>query len=216
MVIGGIPREERNGVSETTPTSSRRSGGAADALARLHRGVAHCRKCPLHEGRTRAVPGEGPADAAVLLVGEGPGEAEDRTGRPFCGRAGEHLDETLRAAGLARERLYITSTVKCRPPRNRTPKPEERATCRAAWLDDQIRLVDPGLVVLLGRTAAELFHDGPVRIADAHGRPETRGGRSWLIAYHPAAAMRFPAAAGGFRADMAAVADWLRRRSAGR
>jgi DNA polymerase len=181
-----------------------------DKLATLHRGIRRCRKCGLHRGRTHAVPGEGPADAAVLFVGEGPGEREDRSGRPFCGRAGDHLDEVLAATGLVRERIFLTSCVKCRPPKNRPPRREELVTCRRAWLERQIACIDPGLVVLLGRTAAERFLPVPLRLDEANATLRRFGGRAWMATYHPAAAMRFPRAREGLDEGLRKVAAWYR------
>ncbi|MCR4404230.1 MAG: uracil-DNA glycosylase [Candidatus Acetothermia bacterium] len=115
-----------------------------------------CTLCPLSEGRTQAVPGEGPVPADLVFIGEGPGEVEDATGRPFVGPAGQLLDKILESAGLKREEAYITNMVKCRPPLNRTPKPEEVKTCWP-YLDAQLRLLRPKIIVPLGNLAAQFF-----------------------------------------------------------
>lgn len=172
-----------------------------DAIAAA---VRSCRACDLHRTRTRAVPGEGPADARVMLVGEAPGYHEDRTGRPFVGAAGKTLDALLARAGLRREQVFITNIVKCRPPKNRDPRPAEIAACRP-YLQAQITLLDPGLLILLGRFALGLFLPG-ARIGEWHGKPVRRG-RRWLVPmYHPAAALYRPALKTVLEADFAAVA----------
>jgi uracil-DNA glycosylase family 4 len=122
-------------------------------LRRLARGIRGCHKCRLCTGRTNAVPGEGDDDADVMLVGEGPGEVEDSQGRPFVGQSGRFLDGLLSEVGLPRELLLLTSSVKCRPPKNRTPRLDEIQTCRKAWLERQIVCVQPRWIVLLGRAA---------------------------------------------------------------
>ena len=137
-------------------------------LQRLARGIRRCRKCPLHANRTHAVPGAGDPHADVLFVGEALGEAEDQQGRPFVGRSGRFLDKVLADLDLARERLFITSTVKCRPPENRNPRRAESDTCRDAWLDDQIDCICPRLVVLLGQIAIRAVTGESERTADLH------------------------------------------------
>src|SRR5207249_7181685 len=124
----------------------------AETLEDLARQIRGCTLCRLHEGRTHAVPGEGPAGAKVLLVGEGPGRHEDEAGRPFVGAAGRVLDAALAKAGIPREDVFITNVVKCRPPENRRPRADEIAACRP-YLAAQIRLVHPGVIVTLGDTA---------------------------------------------------------------
>lgn len=181
----------------------------AQALASMAWGIQRCRKCPLHEQRRHAVPGEGPAGAAVMLVGEAPGAEEDRTGRPFQGDAGRFLDEALVEAGLARERLFVTSCVKCRPPHNRAPHAGELSTCTRAWLERQVARVDPGHVVALGRVAAQALVGEDLRLARDHGLRRGRDGRPHLVTYHPAAAMRFPDARHALREDLATLARRL-------
>jgi DNA polymerase len=176
-------------------------------LDRLHRAVARCTRCPLHESRTRAVPGEGPIGARLFFLGEGPGAEEDRRGRPFCGRSGRIFDELLAAAGIARERCFVTSLVKCRPPGNRNPRRAEIAACRP-YRERQIELVRPRLVVLLGRVAVRevLGERGPLR--DVRGRPQEAGGVTCLPTYHPAGAMRQPAARRALARDLRAAREW--------
>ena len=134
------------------------------------------------------VPGEGDPDADVMLVGEAPGANEDEQGRPFVGRAGKLLDELLAEAGLEREQVYITNVVKARPPRNRDPKAGEVAH-HMPWLEAELALVQPRLVIPLGRHALEHFADD-VKISEVHGTEMTERGRALFPLYHPAAALR--------------------------
>ncbi|MCF8061125.1 MAG: uracil-DNA glycosylase [Deltaproteobacteria bacterium] len=180
-------------------------GGERD-LKSLHHGIVQCVQCPLHESRLHAVPGEGDAHAALMLVGEAPGEQEDRQGRPFCGRSGRFLDRLLEKVGLRRPEVFITSTVKCRPPDNRNPRKIETDTCRDLWLVRQIALIDPAVVGIMGRVAAEAVLGEKGNLRDLHGRLIERDGRRYLITYHPAAAMRFPEAAGHIEADFRKLA----------
>lgn len=159
--------------------------------------VRACTGCRLHEGRTRAVPGEGDPDTEVVFVGEGPGFNEDREGRPFVGRAGGLLVRLLASVDWRREDVFITNVVKCRPPDNRDPQPDEIAAC-APFLRRQLAVLDPAVVVTLGRYSMATFMPG-ARIGQVHGTtrpagPET-GARDALAfaMYHPAAALRTPA-----------------------
>jgi DNA polymerase len=140
------------------------------------------------EAATNMVPGEGNPDAEVMLVGEAPGATEDEQGRPFVGRAGKLLDEVLAEAGLEREDVYITNVFKARPPKNRDPKPAEVAH-HIQWLEIELALVQPSLVVPLGRHALSHFTDG-AKISDVHGTEVTERGRALFPLYHPAAALR--------------------------
>lgn len=174
-------------------------------LDALHRGICRCRKCLLHASRTHAVPGEGPLDARAMLIGEAPGAEEDRLGLPFRGRSGQFLDELLAGAGLGREEVFITSSVKCRPPGNRRPHADELATCRAAWLVRQMELVHCPRVVLLGATAIRQVLGETGRLDALHGQVRRCDGRDFLLTYHPAAGMRFPAARRAMIADFRAL-----------
>jgi DNA polymerase len=164
---------------------------ALDAIAEE---VRACTACRLHTGRTRAVPGEGNPMTEVVLVGEGPGVNEDRLGRPFVGRAGELLVRLLASIGWRREDVFITNIVKCRPPDNRDPEPDEVAAC-APFLHRQLQAIDPALVVTLGRHSMNLFRPGTT-ISRSHGTaapvdPATGAVRAQVFAlYHPAAALR--------------------------
>jgi len=149
--------------------------------------VTGCTRCPLHVGRTLAVPGEGNPLSDVLLVGEGPGAREDATGRPFVGPAGQLLDELLRSIGWAREQVFIANVVKCRPPGNRDPEPAEIAAC-APYLDRQEEALDPAVIVTLGRHSLRRYLP-EARIGEVHGRLRRSGGRFVYPMYHPAAAL---------------------------
>jgi DNA polymerase len=159
-------------------------------LVDLAKEVAVCKRCPLAQGRTRAVPGEGPEHAAIMFVGEGPGFHEDQQGRPFVGAAGQFLDELLQSIGLKRDEVYITNVVKCRPPSNRDPQPEEIAACQS-YLDRQIALIRPKVIVTLGRySMARAFPTE--KISAIHGKPRKVGDIVYVPMYHPAAALHQP------------------------
>ena len=175
--------------------------------------VAVCRLCPLHAGRTLAVPGEGHPETEVVFVGEGPGFNEDQQGRPFVGAAGGLLNELLRAIGWKREEVYITNVVKCRPPQNRDPEPAEIAAC-APYLHRQLEALDPALVVTLGRHSLQTFMPG-ARIGAAHGTakpvdPATGASKALSYAmYHPAAALRANSLRETMLEDMAGIPQVL-------
>lgn len=156
-------------------------------LRELAEASRKCVSCGLCKQRTQVVPGEGDERAEIMFIGEGPGFHEDRQGRPFVGAAGQLLDDLLGTIGLTRPQVFITNVVKCRPPGNRDPLPEEVAACRP-WLDQQIRLLKPKLIVTLGRHAMGIFFPCEL-ISKIHGLP--RGSGSYLVMpmYHPAAAL---------------------------
>lgn len=149
--------------------------------------VRACRRCALAETRRMAVPGEGPLDAEVMLIGEAPGVNEDRQGRPFVGQAGSFLEELLAEAGLSRPDVYICNVLKCRPPGNRDPLPGEIEAC-GDYLGAQLRLIDPLLVVTLGRYSMSRFFPNQA-ISRIHGRAREVRGRLVVPMYHPAAAL---------------------------
>ena len=158
----------------------------------LRQEIEDCHKCPLRDGCTQVVPGEGDHAAKLLFVGEGPGADEDRLGRPFVGKAGQLLTRMIEALGMKREQTYICNVVKCRPPQNRTPTDEEAAACKG-YLTRQIEGVQPRVIVLLGSTA------GRCLLGEAfHGVRADRGkwffrGKSWILpTYHPSALLRDP------------------------
>ena len=158
----------------------------------LDRGIRRCRKCPLHKKRKHAVPGEGSVVAEMFFIGEAPGSQEDRMGRPFVGRSGIFFNKLLAASGINRQDVYITSTVKCRPPNNRKPKKMEMEICRKNWLDNQIELINPHIIVLLGQTACQLMLKEKKPLNSLHGRLYRMDNRNFFVTFHPAAAMRFP------------------------
>ncbi len=153
--------------------------------------VRSCTLCTLHQGRVRAVPGEGPPDAKIMLIGEGPGFHEDRQGRPFVGPSGQFLDELLAMAGLRRADVFISNVVKCRPPQNRDPQPDEIQTCTSTYLFRQIDVINPRVIVTLGRFSMGLFLPGE-KISRIHGQPRQVHGRLIVPMLHPAAALHQP------------------------
>ena len=147
-----------------------------------------CTKCELHKSRTRAVPGEGPHDAKVLFVGEGPGQNEDEQGRPFVGAAGKFLTELLESIGLKRSEVFITNIVKCRPPNNRAPRKGEIEACKS-YLESQIRLINPRIICPLGTPAINTVIGDEYSATKVHGKPIEKGETIILPLYHPAAAL---------------------------
>ena len=162
--------------------------GSLDAIAALVRG---CTKCRLCDGRRNAVPGEGPADARLVVVGEGPGRVEDETGRPFVGPAGELLTKILAAIELPRERVFICNVVKCRPPENRLPQYDEIAAC-APYLFRQIELLKPKVVLAMGGTAAQTLLNTKQSIGTLRNQVHRFRGVPVIVTYHPAALLRNP------------------------
>jgi uracil-DNA glycosylase family 4 len=159
-------------------------------LTNLAAEVSGCTQCILHKTRTKAVPGEGPENAKIMFIGEGPGFHEDRQGRPFVGAAGQFLEELLKSIGMKREDVYITNVVKCRPPGNRDPLPEEIEACRQ-YLDRQIALIKPKVIVTLGRfSMARAFPNS--KISQIHGQPRKIEGVVYVPMFHPAAALHQP------------------------
>jgi DNA polymerase len=189
-------------------TEGRRA--ALDAIAAE---IRVCDRCRLAAGRTNAVPGEGSPDTEVVLVGEGPGQNEDRLGRPFVGAAGALLEALLASVGWRRDEVFITNVVKCRPPGNRDPHPDEMEACRP-FLRRQLEVLDPALVVTLGRFSLETFRPGD-RISRAHGttRPldpaDGAPGAVGYAMYHPAAALRQASLGTTMQRDMAGIPEAL-------
>ncbi|XSG74796.1 uracil-DNA glycosylase [Herpetosiphon llansteffanensis] len=184
---------------------------AAATLALIAEEVAHCTACPLCRTRTNAVPGEGPADAEILLIGEGPGQREDALGRPFVGPSGDLLEQWLSEIGLAREQVFIANVVKCRPPGNRDPEPSEIAAC-AHFLDRQIAALAPKLIATLGRHSMNKFFPGG-KITKIHGiRGVKRVGQTvFLPLFHPAYVLRNMNAMPDAIADMRLVPRLIAR-----
>ncbi|MBS1261350.1 MAG: Type-4 uracil-DNA glycosylase [Calditrichaeota bacterium] len=187
------------------------SNDTRSELERVQERIRACTACRLAASRTHANPGAGGTDSRLMIVGEAPGRIEDETGLPFQGRSGAVLDETLREHGLARGRFFITASVKCRPPRNRTPRADELRTCRELWLERQIELIDPAVIVLLGQTAVKQVLGRSQRMSELHGRALRWRGRIALPGYHPAAALRFPGVRARFREDIGLLRALLER-----
>ena len=158
-----------------------------EALEQIASEISVCTRCELHRTRTKSVPGEGPADARIMFIGEAPGWNEDQQGRPFVGAAGKFLEELLAEAGLTRGDVFITNVVKSRPPGNRDPLPDEISAC-APFLDRQIEVIDPEVIVTLGRYSMARWFPGE-RISRIHGQPKKVGRRLIVPMYHPAAAL---------------------------
>jgi DNA polymerase len=159
-------------------------------LTELYEEIAGCQRCILAQSRKNPVPGEGPQNAQVLFIGEGPGFHEDQQGRPFVGAAGHFLEELLAEIGLTREDVYICNVIKCRPPQNRDPLPEEIEACKP-FLDRQIEIISPQMIVTLGRFSMERYFPG-AKISQVHGQPRKIGGIIYYPIYHPAAALHQP------------------------
>ena len=180
-----------------------------DSLDDVARAVRACTDCPLHRSRTNAVPGEGNPSAELMFIGEGPGFHEDRQGRPFVGPAGQLLEGLLASIGTNRDNVFIANMVKCRPPENRDPQPPEIAAC-AKFLERQIELVNPKLIVTLGRFSLGRFFPGE-SVTRARGRLWQKDERLIFPVLHPAAALRRPELRAtmveDFRAIAAALAD---------
>jgi uracil-DNA glycosylase len=169
--------------------------------------VAICTRCQLHYSRKKAVPGEGPFNAEVLLIGEGPGFYENEQGRPFVGAAGKLLDELLAKGGVKREDVFITNVVKCRPPGNRDPLPEELAACND-YLDRQIEAMNPKIIVTLGRYSMGKFLPS-ARISESHGQPVWQRGRLIIPMYHPAAALHQPSLKSTLERDFSKLSEHI-------
>ncbi|MBP8591318.1 uracil-DNA glycosylase [Candidatus Shapirobacteria bacterium] len=183
------------------------------ALLQIAEEIKNCRRCPLGKKATRAVPGEGNSDAQVMFIGEAPGFWEDQRGIPFCGAAGKLLDKLLAKAGLRREEVFIANILKHRPPQNRDPKIEEIEACQV-FLDRQIEIINPQVVVSLGRFSLGKFLPD-VSITRAHGRPQlvNFGGKELILfpMYHPAAALRNGKIMEEEEKDFRRLGDFLRK-----
>ena len=172
----------------------------ADQLTTVEGEARACPLCDLARTRTRAVPGEGPADAEVFFIGDGPGFNEDQQGRPCVGPAGRLLNELLASIDLDRSKVYITNVVKCRPPGNRDPMPQEIAAC-APYLERQLAIIKPKVVVTLGRYSMAKFFAG-ASITKIHGQPKRIGNTFYFPMFHPAAALRQDSYMAAVKADM--------------
>ncbi len=194
LLVPPSPEADAGAASE-----AKRDLGAppCDSVAELDRLAAEartCAACPLHADRTQAVFSDGRADARILFVGEGPGRDEDREGVPFVGRAGRLLTNIIQGAmGLPRGDVYIADVVKCRPPGNRNPEPSEQAAC-AHFLESQIRLVGPEVLIALGSVAAHFLVETPLSVTRMRGRVWDYRGIPLIVTWHPAYLLRNPSA----------------------
>ena len=176
-------------------------------LSELYKDIADCQQCQLAKYRTRTVPGEGKEDAEIMFIGEAPGWHEDQQGRPFVGPAGLYLDQLLASIGLRREQVYIANVIKCRPQGNRDPLPVEILACRH-WLECQIELICPKMIVTLGRYSMAMFFPGK-SISKIHGTVQKRDGIIYFAMYHPAAALHQQSLRRAIEEDMLKIPQFL-------
>jgi len=179
-----------------------------DTLSQIAKEVSVCTNCALHESRKKAVPGEGPAQAEIMFIGEGPGFHENEQGRPFVGAAGKFLDQLLAQAGVTRAEVWIGNVVKCRPPENRDPLPDELAACDK-YLERQIEAINPSIIVTLGRFSMGKFMPG-AKISQVHGQMRKVGERYVIAMFHPAAALHQAALKPAILADFGNLPDLLK------
>ena len=178
------------------------------ALAELYRKIAACRDCEeLARTRTQTVPGEGPEKPQIVFIGEAPGYHEDQQGRPFVGQAGQFLEQLLNSIGLKRSDVYICNVIKCRPPNNRDPLPLEIKNCQK-WLDQQLELLSPKMIVTLGRYSLARFFPGEP-ISKVHGKARKQDNIIYFAMYHPAAALHQQSLRQTIEADMLKIPPLL-------
>jgi uracil-DNA glycosylase family 4 len=193
-------------------TLEERKAIMADIAAR----VSVCTLCQLHKGRTKAVPGAGPVEADIMFIGEGPGYNEDKQGLPFVGQSGRLLEELLALIGLNRNQVFIGNVVKCRPPENRDPLPDEVSTCTKTYLFKQIETINPKVIVTLGRYSMGLFFPGS-KITAIQGKPKWEHDRAYLPLFHPAAVLRNmglrPQIEAGMRLIPTLIEEWRKKQA---
>jgi len=199
----GTPQTPAGGENESSPSER------ASRLTTVAEEASTCERCRLWHGRNSVVFGSGDPDADLMFIGEGPGAEEDRRGLPFVGAAGELLTKIIEAIGLTRDQVYIANVVKCRPPGNRDPLPDEASACRG-YLDSQIDLVRPAVIVALGRVAAQVLLGNDLPLGRMRGNWFTVRGVPTMVTYHPAALLRNRAWKRPTWEDMQAVRDRLR------
>jgi DNA polymerase len=161
-----------------------------EELKKLVRKITDCTKCALKGSRENIVPGEGPVNAKIMIIGQAPGAKENETGRPFVGRAGQFLNHLLEIAGIERGKVFITSILKCFPPKNRKPTKKEVESC-LPYLKKQIEIIDPQIIILLGEVAFSSFFPDK-KIKYFRGKRIKQNGKQFFVTYHPAAGLRFP------------------------
>jgi len=186
----------------------------AERLEALATQIRSCVQCPLHATRTKAVPGEGASLARVMLIGEAPGRDEDQRGQPFVGAAGRFLDQMLAGSGVNRSDLFITNTVKCRPENNRPPRKREVDTCTSLYLFEQIELINPALIMLLGSVATKKLL-GVSSVNEVRGRVIEHNNRKYLAGYHPAASFYREDMAENIKQDFALLRQELQKLAPG-
>jgi len=211
----GLPSGERDGPAGSGLFASAAEGEPKSvvipaSLSVVREDLGDCTRCKLHEGRTNIVFGVGNTEAELMFVGEGPGRDEDLQGEPFVGRAGKLLNDIIGAIEMRREDVYIANVVKCRPPENRNPEPDEVASCRG-FLFQQLAVVRPKIVVALGRPAAETLLGRPVAISAVRGQLFDYHGAKLVPTYHPAFLLRSPTKKREVWEDMKLVRDLLRK-----
>jgi uracil-DNA glycosylase family 4 len=182
---------------------------ADEVLEQIAQEVSTCTKCTLHHSRKKSVPGEGPAISEIMFIGEGPGFHENEQGRPFVGAAGQFLDQLLAQAGLKRSEVWIGNVVKCRPPGNRDPLPEELAACDV-YLEAQIKAINPSIIVTLGRYSMGKFIPD-AKISAVHGQMRRVGNRFVIPMFHPAAALHQGSLKPAILADFAKLPELLKQ-----
>ena len=205
---GAAPPEGSGSQEGGAEEGAEEAAARAAALGAMAEVVAACRRCRLCEGRQKTVFGSGDPNADLMFIGEGPGAEEDRQGLPFVGRAGELLTRIIEAIGMTRDQVYIANIVKCRPPGNRDPQPDEVAACRS-YLERQVALVRPRLLVALGRIAAQTLLGNDLPIGRMRGQWFEVLGVPLMVTYHPAALLRNPALKRPTWEDMQQVRDRL-------
>jgi len=180
-----------------------------EIISKIAEEVSVCTKCALHQGRKKSVPGEGPANAEIMFIGEGPGFHENEQGRPFVGAAGKFLDQLLAQAGVTRADVFVTNVVKCRPPGNRDPLLEELAACDT-YLEAQIKAINPSIIVTLGRFSMGKFVSG-AKISAIHGQMRKVDDRFVIPMFHPAAALHQAALKPAILGDFAKLPELLKQ-----
>ena len=181
---------------------------AEETISNIAQEVSACTKCALYESRKKSVPGDGPSNAEIMFIGEGPGFHENEQGHPFVGASGKFLDQLLAQAGVTREDVFIANVVKCRPPGNRDPLPEELDACDT-YLEAQINAINPSIIVTLGRFSMNKFFPG-AKISTVHGQMQKIGDRFVIPMFHPAAALHQAALKPSILGDFAKLPEQLK------
>lgn len=182
---------------------------ADQVLQEIAQTIRQCHLCPLGQSRKNAVPGDGPSHTTIMLIGEGPGFHENERGLPFVGQAGKFLDELLRNGGFSREEVFITNVVKCRPPGNRDPQPDELEACRD-YLERQIIAINPLVIVTLGRFSMARYFEN-AKISTIHGQPAWQDQRLIIPMYHPAAGLHQPNLKATIMQDFSRLSEWVEK-----